>query len=44
MWETQHNNAGLDYFKILVLQEISKTLSQQQEKYYAFSGVTRLYQ
>ena len=25
LWETQHSNADLDYFKTLILQEISKT-------------------
>ena len=44
MWETQHNGAGLDYFKTLILQEISKTQNQHQEEFCAFSGVTRLSQ
>ena len=44
MWETQHNIAGLDYFKTLILSEISKTQNQHQEEFCAFSGVTRLCQ
>ena len=44
MWETQHNSAGLDYFKTLILLEISKTQNQHQEEFCAFSGVTRLCQ
>ena len=31
MWEIQHNNADLDCFKTLILQEISKTQKQHQE-------------
>ena len=27
-WETQHNSAGLDYFKTLILKETLKTQSQ----------------
>ena len=36
--------AGLDYFKTLILQEISKTQNQHQEEFCAFSGVIRLFQ
>ena len=43
MWETQHNNADLDYFETLILQEISKTENQHQEEFCAFSEVTPLY-
>ena len=32
MWETLHNNASLDCFKTVILQEISKTQNQHQEK------------
>ena len=41
MWETLHNSVGMDYFKTLILQEISKTQNQHQEEFCAFSGVTR---
>ena len=44
MWETQHNNADLDYFKTLILQETLKTQNQHQEGSCAFSEVTRLCQ
>ena len=40
MWETQHSNVNLDFFKTLILQEISKTQKQHQEEFYAFSGDT----
>ena len=43
IWETQHNNADKDYFKTLILQEISKTHNQHQEEFCAFSEVIRLY-
>ena len=32
MWETQHNNADLDCFKTLILQETLKTQNQHQEE------------
>ena len=38
MWETQHNSAGLEYFKTLILLEISKTQNQHQVDFCAFSG------
>ena len=44
MWETLRNNADLDYFKTLIMQEIWKTQNQHQEEFSAFSGVTRLCQ
>ena len=47
MWscvKTQHDNADLDYFKTLILQETLKTQSQHQEEFYPFSEVTRLCQ
>ena len=31
MWEIQHSNVDLDYFKTLILQEISKIQNQHQE-------------
>ena len=37
MWETQHDNAVQDCFKILTLQETSKTRSQHQEGSCVFS-------
>ena len=40
MLEMQHSNVNLDYFKTLILQEISKTQNQHQEDFYAFSEVT----
>ena len=43
-WATQHNNAGLDYFKTLILQETWKTRNQHQEELYTFSEVKRLFQ
>ena len=47
MWscvKTQHNNADLDYFKTLILQETLKTQNQPQEEFCPFSEVTRLCQ
>ena len=41
---TQHNNADLDCFKTLILQETLKTQNQHQEEFSAFSQVTRLCQ
>ena len=41
MRETQHNNADQDYFKTLILQEISKTQNQRRAESYAFSEATR---
>ena len=42
--ETQHNNADLDCFKTLILQETLKTQNQHQEEFCPFSEVTRLCQ
>ena len=39
MWETQHNNFKLDYFKTLISLETLKTQNQHQEEFYAFSEV-----
>ena len=36
MWETQHNNADLDCFKTLILQETLKTQNQHQENFVFF--------
>ena len=44
MLETQHNNADLDCFKTLILQETLKTQNQPQEEFCAFSEGTRLCQ
>ena len=44
MWETQHNNADLDCFKTLILQETCKTQNQHQEGSCVFSEATRLFQ
>ena len=41
MWETLHNNAGLDCFRTLTLPEILRTQSQHQEEFYAFSEAKR---
>ena len=38
MWETQHNNADLDYFKTLILQEILKTQHQHQQEFLCIFG------
>ena len=43
-WERQHNNADLDCFKTLILQETLKTQNQHQEGSCVFSEVTRLCQ
>ena len=42
--EAQHNNADLDCFETLILQETLKTQNQHQEEFCAFSEVTRLCQ
>ena len=41
LWETQHNNAEEDCFKILILREALKTQNQHQVDSYAFSEVKR---
>ena len=38
MWETQHNNADLDCFKTLILQEILRIQNPLLEEHCAFSG------
>ena len=39
MWATRHSNVNLDYFKTLILQEISRSQNQHQVDCYAFSEV-----
>ena len=41
LWETQHNNADWDCFKILLLQETLKTQNLHQEELCVFSEVER---
>ena len=42
-WETQHNNAEQDHFKILILQETWKIENQHQVDFCVFFEVKHLY-
>ena len=43
LWETLHNNAYWDCFRILTVLEILKTQNRRQRDFCAYLGVTRLF-